>query len=333
MSAETPLASPRPIQMTSSSPEGHGGARMFRYAWAALGTQCELQFVCDSVARAEAFQNAALAWVENFEARYSRFRPQSEISRINDAAGKHEVTIDGEMERILDVCAAIWRMTDGILDVTALPLMRLWNYRAPSPQIPQREAIEAACAKVGWTKVQRRPGRIFLPIEGMSIDLGGWGKEYAVDAVVELARSHKIESGLVDFGHDVRAWGAPIGRPAWHIGLEDPQHPGTHRGSIALFNRAVASSGDYLRNFSAGGRRFGHIIDPRTGEPVSNGCAQTTVVAHSCLQAGILSTTAFILGPIAGLKLIQDSMGAEGLIVTRNARHQTRNFFQYVVSQ
>jgi thiamine biosynthesis lipoprotein len=313
--------------------QDRAGSSLFRFSWAALGTQCELQFVCESVIRAQAFQNAAVAWVENFEARYSRFRPQSEISRINDAAGKHEVTIDGEMERILDVCAAIWRMTDGILDVTALPLMRLWNYRAPSPQIPQREAIEAAREKVGWTKVQRRSGHIFLPIEGMSLDLGGWGKEYAVDAIVELARTHQIESGLVDFGHDVRAWGTPIGRPAWHIGLEDPERPGTHRGSIALLNRAIASSGDYLRNFSAGGRRFGHIIDVRTGEPVSNGCTQTTVIAHSCLQAGILSTSAFILGATRGLKMIQDSMGAEGLILTQQARHQTRSFFQYVVSQ
>jgi thiamine biosynthesis lipoprotein len=223
-------------------------------------------------------------------------------------------------------------MTDGILDVTALPLMRLWNYRAPSPQIPLRAAVKAAQEKVGWQKVQRRPGHVFLPIEGMSLDLGGWGKEYAVDAVFNLAREHEIESGLIDFGHDVRAWGAPIGRPAWHIGLEDPEHPGSHRGSIAVRDRAVASSGDYLRNFSAGGRRFGHIIDPRTGEPVANGCVQTTVIAPSCLQAGILSTTAFILGARGGLELIQNSMQAEGLIVTREAIHQTRKFFLYVVS-
>jgi len=331
MATSTPLAA-RPDLSARLPLPSRTGSSLFRFRWAALGTQCELQFVCDNATRALAFQNAAVSWVENFEARYSRFRPQSEISRINDAAGKREVAIDGEMERILDVCAAIWRMTEGILDVTALPLMRLWNYRAPSPQIPQRDAIEAARAKVGWGKVQRRVGFVFLPLEGMSIDLGGWGKEYAVDAVIDLAREHEIESGLIDFGHDVRAWGAPLGKPAWHIGLEDPDHPGTHRGSIALLDRAVASSGDYLRNFSAGGRRFGHIIDPRTGEPVANGCVQTTVIAPSCLQAGILSTTAFILGPRGGLSLIQNSMQAEGLIVTQHARHQTRNFFQYVVS-
>ncbi len=304
----------------------------YRFSWPALGTQCEAQFVCDDSAIAQAFQDAAIAWVERFEARYSRFRPESEISRINDAAGKHETSVDIEMERILDVCASIWRMTNGILDVTMMPLMRLWNYRAASPQIPQRPAIDAARALVGWQKVQRRPGSIFLPHVGMSIDLGGWGKEYAVDAVAELAREFGIESGLIDFGHDIRAWGAPIGKPAWHVGLEDPAHPGTHRGSIALIDRAVASSGDYLRNFSAGGRRFGHIIDPRTGEPVLNGCVQSTVIAPSCLQAGILSTTAFILGARSGVSFIQNSMQAEGLITTREAQHQTRKFFQYVVT-
>jgi thiamine biosynthesis lipoprotein len=167
----------------------------------------------------------------------------------------------------------------------------------------------------------------------MALDFGGWGKEWAVDAVAQLAASFGISRVLVDFGHDIRGIGTPPGRPAWHVGLEDPAQPGTHRGSVALLaGKGIASSGDYLRGFTRNGRRYGHIIDPRSGEPVTHDGRQVTVVADSCLQAGILSTTAFVLGPVAGLDFIQRFPGAEGLIVTSQARVQTRGFWNYVAT-
>jgi FAD:protein FMN transferase len=197
--------------------------------------------------------------------------------------------------------------------------------------VPEPSEILSASRLVGWNKVQREPGRVFLPQKGLAQDFGGWGKEYAVDAVAEIAKQHGLNDVLVDFGHDLRALGAPTAKPAWHVGLEDVNTPGTYRGSIGLRDRGVACSGDYIRNFSIGGRRYGHIIDPRTGWPVSNGCLQVTIVASNCLFAGVLSTAAFILGPTEGIKLVQEHLGAQGLILTERARHQTRGFFQYVV--
>jgi thiamine biosynthesis lipoprotein len=136
----------------------------------------------------------------------------------------------------------------------------------------------------------------------------------------------------VDFGHDLRAVGRPPGRPAWHIGLEDPRNPGRADGSLAVIDRGVASSGDYLRSFTIAGKRYGHIVDPRTGWPVAHGCMQATVVAPSCLQAGVLSTTAFVLGVPAGIAFIQSVPGAEGLLITENTRAQTRGFFHHVAT-
>ena len=304
---------------------------LIRHRWSALGTSCELQFACKEVSQGQAFIQAAVAWVTDFECKYSRFRDDSEVSRINRAAGREWVAITPEMEEMLNLCGTLHQMTQGILDVTALPLLRLWNFRAEPPRVPDAQEIEAARALVGWAKVQRKPGRVFLPLCGMALDFGGWGKEFAVDAVAAIGHAHGVTQLLVDFGHDIRALGTPPARPAWHIGLEDPTWPGQYRGSIGVQNRGVASSGDYLRGFTIGERRYGHIIDPRTGWPVANGTVQVTVVAPTCLQAGILSTAAFILGPEQGLRLIQDTFGAEGLIVTQRARHQSRGFFQYVV--
>lgn len=302
-----------------------------RHRWHALGTTCEIQFASENPSHAEAFQQDVVAWVAQFEARYSRFKDESLVSRINAAAGKHWVAVDPEMEQMLDICASLYQLTQGILDATALPVMRLWDYRSPTLRIPSDSEIASAREKVGWQKVQRRAGQVFLPIAGMALDFGGWGKEYAVDAVAQIARDHGISQLLVDFGHDLRAVGTPPGKPAWHIGLEDPARPGTHKGSIAVRDRGVASSGDYLRSFTMEGKRYGHIVDPRTGRPVANGCLQATVIAPSCLQAGVLSTAAFILGAKEGIEFIQQILGVEALMLSAGARHQTRSFFQYVV--
>jgi thiamine biosynthesis lipoprotein len=304
-----------------------------KLAFPALGTVCEVQYAAPGGdAQARNYEEAATRWVHAFEAKYSRFKSDSLVSRINAAAGREWVAVDEEMEGLLKLCDTLHFMTQGVLDPTALPLIQLWNYKAEPPRVPPAAEIAVARALVGWKKVQRAPGKIFLPEPGMALDFGGFGKEYAVDIVAQLALDHGIPSALVDFGHDLRAVGAPPGRPAWHVGLEDPTKPGVAAGSIGIVGRGVASSGDYLRCFTVEGKRYGHIIDPRTGWPVANGCRQATVIASTCLQAGILSTTAFVLGVPKGIEFIQACPGAEGLIVTDRARAQTRGFFHYVAS-
>ena len=309
------------------------GVPLRKLVFPALGTTCEVQYAAPGgEPQATAFERAAVAWVTAFEAKYSRFRPDSLVSRINAAAGREWVEIDAEMEGLLTLCDTLHFMTQGVLDPTALPLIRLWNYKAEPPRIPAPAEIAAARALVNWKNVQRAPGKIFLPVPGMALDFGGFGKEYAVDVTARIATDHGIASALVDFGHDLRAVGAPPDRPAWHIGLEDPLNPGRHNGSLAIIGKGVASSGDYIRRFVVEGRRYGHIIDPRTGWPVANGCLQATVVAGSCLQAGVLATTAFVLGVPQGVDFIQACPGAEGLLVTDKVRAQTRGFFNHVAT-
>jgi thiamine biosynthesis lipoprotein len=304
-----------------------------KLSFPALGTVCEVQYAAPGgEAQARGFETAAVAWVSAFEAKYSRFRSDSLVSRINAAAGRDWVPVDEEMEALLKLCDTLHFMTQGVLDPTSLPLIQLWNYKAEQPRIPSAAEIATAKARVGWKKVQRAPGKIFLPEAGMALDFGGFGKEYAVDIVAQITSDHQIPCALVDFGHDLRAIGAPPGRPAWHVGLEDPQKSGVAAGSIGVVGKGVASSGDYLRCFVIEGRRYGHIIDPRTGWPVANGTLQATVIAPTCLQAGVLSTTAFVLGVPKGIDFIQAYPGAEGLMVTERARAQTRGFFNYVAS-
>lgn len=308
------------------------GGSLRQLAFMALGTKCVVQHACDAPRQSAAFERDAIAWVHAFEAKYSRFKPDSLVSQINAAAGQHWVDVDDEMEQLLKLCDTLHAMTGGVLDPTALPLIRLWDYKVTDPVIPTPEKIAAARQLVGWPKVKRVPGRVFLPLPGMALDFGGFGKEYAVDMVAQLAVSHGIPNVLVDFGHDLRALGHPPDRPCWHVGLEDPKRPGEIAGSIGVTGKGVASSGDYLRCFVINGKRYGHIIDPRTGWPVANGCSQATVIADTCLQAGVLSTTAFLLGVSEGINYIHGFPGAEGLMSTASTRAQTRGFFKYVAT-
>lgn len=302
-----------------------------RFDFHAMGTPCSVQFSTADQRAAQEYEREAVRWVQNFEARYTRFRDDSLIGQINLNAGEW-VTVDEEMDRMLDMCGTVHFMTQGIVDVTAGPLARLWDYHTPHPQLPSQSEVDAAKGLVGWHRIEREPGRVRLPARGMSLDFGGWGKEFAVDTVATMAAEFGVEGVLVDFGHDIRSLGQPPGRPAWHVGLEDPVKPGEIWGSVAGLNCAIASSGDYQRGFTVDGQRYGHIIDPRDGRPATHGLRQVTVVAPTCLQAGMLATSAFVLGPNAGLDLIQETMGAEGCMVSSHAKHQTRGFFHYVVS-
>ena len=163
-----------------------------KLAFHAMGTICRVQFQSPNAAVARTYQTEVLDWVAQFEAKYSRFLQDSIISRINTAAGEHWVEIDAETQTLLRFCGEMHFLTRGAFDPTALPLIKLWNWKANPPVIPSDAQLRTALELCGWNKVQRRSGAIFLPCPGMCLDLGGVGKEYAVDCVVQLAAPHGI---------------------------------------------------------------------------------------------------------------------------------------------
>ena len=315
----------RSAQLTST-------AGFHKLSFQAMNTVCRVAYATPNPNLARDFQTEILQWVADFEARYSRFINESIIGRINLAAGLHWVEVDPETDALFNLCQEMTFFTRGVFDPTALPLIRLWNWKAKPPVIPDSDAIRRTQELVGWQKVQRRPGGIFLPQKGMCLDLGGIGKEYAVDRVLTLAMDRGIGDVLVDFGADVRVHGQPPEKGAWHIGLEDPINPGRVWIGVAVTNHAVATSGDYLRHFMHQGRRYGHILDPRTGYPVDNGIRAVSIIAPHCTFAGILSTSVCVLGPKEGMALIGLCPGVEGCITTENNRFQTKGFYAYTTS-
>jgi len=298
----------------------------------AMSTPVRLLFRTEHPLLAADFQSEAIEWIARFEARYSRFLSDSIVGQINTAAGGDWVEFDAEAEHLFGMCDQMHALSHGIFDPASLPLLRLWTWKATPPAVPAPAAIEAARGLCGWENVHRRPFNIRLPRRGMGIDLGGIGKEYAVDRLVRMALDRGITDVMIDIGQDLRVRGQPPGRESWCIGLEDPDNPGQCWTALHLTEHAVATSGDYVRRFTHEGRHYGHILDPRTGWPVANGCQAATVIAPNCVLAGILSTAAFILGPHEGIDFIQQFGGCvEGCITTRSARHQTRRFANHAL--
>ena len=303
---------------------------LHRLDFRAMSTPCQIKVHGVSATVARDFQRDAVNWVAQFEARYSRFIPDSLIGKINAAAGEHWIETDSETDRLLQLCHELFFFTRGSFDPTALPLIKLWNWKQSPPVVPDAEAICAARELVGWNKIQRRPGGIFLPQRGMALDLGGIGKEYAVDCVVGMAIQRGIQNVLVDFGQDVRVRGHAPEKKFWWIGLDDANAPGKCWTGVAVTDHAVATSGDYLRHFIFNGTRYGHILDPRTGYPALNDCRAVSVIAPSCTIAGLLSTSACILGAKEGMELIELHPGAAGAITTNHTKIYSRKFHEYI---
>jgi thiamine biosynthesis lipoprotein len=303
---------------------------LHRLEFHAMGTHCRVNVhgVVDRVARD--FQREVVAWVAQFEAKYSRFIPDSLIGRINAAAGEQWVATDPETDRLFQLCQELFFFTRGSFDPSALPLIQLWNWKQAPPMLPSATAIEAARELVGWGKIQRRTGGVFLPQRGMALDLGGIGKEYAVDYVIGLAKQRDIPNVLVDFGQDIRVRGHAPDKAFWGIGLDDALSPGKPWLGVPLTDRAVATSGDYVRHFKLGGVRYGHILDPRTGYPALNEVRAVTVVAPSCTMAGLFSTSVCILGVKEGLQLLDLHPGAAGAITTTTTRFYSRKFHEFI---
>lgn len=198
--------------------------------------------------------------------------------------------------------------------------------------MPSQKEIEDTLRLVGWDKVELEDGKVRLPEEGMALDLGGYGKEYAVDCVADLGEEFGVQDLLVDFGRDLRALGTPGDVPCWVVGVEDGGRPGEVWEHIGLTNRGVASSGNYRRFVEIEGESYGHLIDVRTGWPVRHDCQGATVIGERCLETGILATTAYVLGPHDGLDLLENQFGFEGCLQTSVRKLETRAYHRFQVN-
>jgi thiamine biosynthesis lipoprotein len=260
----------------------------------ALGCPCELQLISDSRDQLEDVAARSVAELQRIEAKYSRYRDDSILSQINARAGSGvDTRVDDETSRMLDYADTAYRQSGGLFDITSGVLRRAWDFK--NPRVPDASELTPLLALVGWRKVQRRGPHFLLPHAEMQIDFGGFGKEYAADRVADLCRQAGLRSGLVDLGGDICIVGPhPDGSP-WQVGIRDPRNPAEAMAGLSLSCGSMATSGSYERFIEVDGKRYCHVLDPRTGWPV-HGLAGVSVVAERCLLAGTASTVALLKG-------------------------------------
>jgi len=243
--------------------------------------------------------DAAIADVLRIEAKYSRYREDSLLSRINRAAGTHAVEIDDETRALLDYADRCHALSHGRFDVTSGVYRRAWDFRSETPRVPDAAVVDALRQLVGWQHVERTDRSVMLGKRGMQIDFGGIGKEYAADRAATILQQHGIAHALVNLGGDVRAIGDQANGMPWRIGIRHPREaePAVI-ASVDVADGAIATSGDYERYFEVEGRRYCHIIDALTGMPVSS-WQSISVAAPLAIVAGSCATIAMLMGPEA----------------------------------
>ncbi len=304
-----------------STSAGRACAERLAFERSMMGTSVEV-IVCGAApAVAEEAVEKAFGEVKRIERKLSAHRKDSELSEINREAGVKCVEVDEEMYRLIEASKVFSVLSSGAFDITVQCLAGLWDFGGPEFHVPPPSRVKSRLDRVDYRKIRlgKKDSTVFLEKAGMAISLGGIAKGYAVDRAVAVLRASGIPAGVVSAGGDLFAFGRKENGAPWKVGVRNPR---AHDRNIALLpvsNMAVATSGDYERYRILDGKRYHHIIDPRTGYP-GEGCMSVTVVADNAMTADALATAVFVLGPQAGMALLERLPQVEGIIVDEGGK-------------
>ncbi|MEJ2128325.1 MAG: FAD:protein FMN transferase [Woeseiaceae bacterium] len=260
----------------------------------AMASPCEVLVETDDPGEAYEITCLVAAEAWRIEEKFSRYLDGNIISRINRARGK-PVEVDEETAQLIDFAEELYDLSKGTFDITSGVLRRVWRFDG-SDNLPARNAVKETMKLVGWKKARWETPRLTLQ-PGMEIDLGGIGKEYAVDRCANVAKDFSSAACLINFGGDLAATRQPDKRDGWKVGVESVSQTGRAGERLIILKAgALATSGDARRFLLRDGIRYSHIVDPKTGWPVPEAPRSVTVAADTCTEAGMLSTLAMLKG-------------------------------------
>lgn len=277
----------------------------------------------DGIAARQAGE-AVFEELERIDRLMSEWKPESPVSKINDAAGRAMVEVPVELRDLLERSVAYGHKSGGSFDITWRGMRHLWRFD-DGFRVPAAAEVDAARALVNYRDLRIEGNRVGLARAGMSIGLGGIAKGYAIDRAAAILEQRGFGHYLVDGGGDIRVKGTKGGRP-WRLGIQAPRaERGTLLGAVSLTSGVLVTSGDYERFKLAGGVRYHHIIDPHTGWPAT-ACRSVTVIAPAAEQAVVWAKIIFIGGPAEGLAAAR-AEGIEALVIdSLGGRHETMGF-------
>jgi thiamine biosynthesis lipoprotein len=267
--------------------------KYFRVGFKAMGSPCEIQLFAKSRSFAKRIANKTIVDVQRLEKRYSRYRNDSFLSKINrTAASGGHIRVDPETASLLNYAATCYAQSNGLFDITSGLLRQAWRF--DRKQLPDEAQIQRLLTCVGWHKLNWNPPLLEFPNPGMELDFGGIVKEYAVDRAAGICRSAGIHHGVVNLGGDIHIIGPRGDGAPWRIGIAHPRNKSEVFQTLQLSQGAMASSGDYERCIEINGVRYGHVLNPKTGWPVAH-LASVSVVGDLCVVAGSASTITMLM--------------------------------------
>ncbi|MBN1866340.1 FAD:protein FMN transferase [Candidatus Sumerlaeota bacterium] len=289
-----------------------------------MGTRVNVTVVPPRKTNLETLIDGVRSEMARIESVMNAHDPTSFVSRLNDLPASTPLRVRPEEAEILDVLDEARRVSElsgGAFDITVASVGRLWDFDPHRPRIPTEEEIASAIDGIDYRQVvvDRATSSVLLAGEGARIDLGGIAKGTAIDRAVDYLTSHGIRSALVDAGGDVYVLGKKTRGVPWKIALQDPRDTTGVLATLTPENIAVVTSGDYERAIAIDGKRYHHILDPRTGMP-AEGLISVTVFAPKAQTADALATALFVLGPERGMELAERLEGVEAILITEDRR-------------
>ena len=275
--------------------------QIHRLPFKAMGSACEVVLAFHNQNEAESMAKLAIDEVLRIERKYSRYTTDSVIAKINQQAGRGALQCDDETWALFQFATQLFDQSDGLFDITSGVLRQAWDFK--KPEVPTSQKLEVLLPLVGWKKVVLQDQSIALPLAGMEVDLGGFGKEYAADRAAQVLKEKGVIHGYVNLAGDMRFLGPKTTGEPWMIGIQDPRARDQVVATLPITVGGLATSGDYERYFELNGQRYCHVFNPKTGMPVSY-WRSVSVTSPATVVSGC-TTTMVMLKEADGLAFLQ----------------------------
>ncbi|MEY3039554.1 MAG: hypothetical protein RLZZ593_696 [Bacteroidota bacterium] len=291
-----------------------------------MGSRFDLTVVAEDQAACQYYLGVAEQEITRIENLISDWRSGTEVDQINQHAGIKPVKVSWETFQLIERSKYLSKITEGAFDISYAAVDRIWKFDGTVNQLPQPEVIKASVSKIGYTNIitQAKDTTVFLALKGMKIGFGSNGKGYAADKTRTLLQSMGVTAGIINASGDLTTWGKKPDGTDWTVGITNPLNKDQIFSWLPVTNSAIATSGNYEKYIDIEGKRYSHIIDPRTGYPVQ-GVVSVSVLAPSAELCDALATSVFVLGVEAGLDLINQLKGVSCIIVDDQKKVHTSN--------
>jgi len=285
---------------------------------AIMGTRCAVELWSDDKAKGEAAITSVFDDMKRIDRLMSTWKEDTEISKVNREGGTHPVKISRELFKLLQVSVEYSELTRGAFDITYASVGYLYDFKKGVH--PDQKAIDQALPGINWRHMvlDEKKTTVFFTRPGMRIDLGGIAKGYSVDRGIEILQKQGITRAMVNAGGDTRIIGDRFGKP-WVVGVRDPDHEGKVFLRLPLTDTAFSTSGDYERYFDENGKRFHHIIDPKTGDSARK-CRSVTIISGNATRTDALTKSVFIMGPEEGIAFIDTLPDVDAVAVAPDGK-------------